>query len=220
MFSAGRCAILIADKSTNSEIIFVASGFIGGINVSSHFWIAMPIDDFFCCANQLMKKYNVSAYVELIGDELGNRNVYVFQENTPYTFIKYFFEPTYHSFYFSCYPFGDIKNPVKFGTFYSPEIAPFTIEGNGGYETDKTREQIYLRQLWKQPDKNIQRFYLALQRKLKTLPGMQNGYVMGKHEYKNLYYLPSSKKIIPNNPHNRDVKGTWEEYYLNYLSDT
>ena len=88
VFSGEMCHI-IADKSTNSEIIFVASGFIGGINVSSHFWIAMPIDDFFCCANQLMKKYNVSAYVELIGDELGNRNVYVFQENTPDTFIKY-----------------------------------------------------------------------------------------------------------------------------------
>lgn len=184
-----------------------------------HFWIAMPMDEFFCYSDQLMKKYNVSAYVELIGDEPGNRNVYVYQENTPDTFIRYFFESTYQSFYFSCYPFGDIKNPVKFGTFYSPEIAPFTIGGNGGYETDKTREQIYLRQLWKQPDKNIHSFYLALQRKLKTLPGIQNGYVMGKHEYKNLYYLPSSKKIIPDNPHNREIKGTWEEYYLDHVSD-
>ncbi len=188
--------------------------------MSLHFWISMPIDDFFRYSNQLMKKYNVSAYVELIGDEPGNRNIYVFQEKTPDTFIKYFFEPTYHSFYFTCYLFGDINNPVKFGTFYSPEIAPFTIEGNGGYETDKTREQIYLRQLWKRPDRNIQSFYLALQRKLKTLPGMQSGYVMGRHEYKNLYYLPSSKIIIPNNPHNRDMKGTWEEYYFDYLSDT
>ncbi len=73
--------------------------------MSLHFWISMPIDDFFCYSNQLMKKYNVSAYVELIGDEPGNRNIYVFQEKTSDTFIKYFFEPTYHSFYFSCYPF-------------------------------------------------------------------------------------------------------------------
>ena len=185
-----------------------------------HFWIAMPIDDFFRYSNELMKKYNVTAYVELIGHESGSSNVYVYREDTPDTFIKHFFEPNYHTFYFSCYPFGDIKGPVKFGAFYSPETAPFTIEGNGGYETDKTREQIYLRQLHKQPDKNIQKFYLALQRKLKALPGMQNSYVMGKHEYKNHYCLPSSKMIIPNNPHNKNIKGTWEEYYLNYLSNT
>jgi hypothetical protein len=94
---------------------------------------------------------------------------------------------------------------------------PFTIEGNGGVETEKTREQIQLRQIQKQPDKNIQRFYSALQRNLKNIPGIQNSYVMGKHEYKNRYCLLTSKLIITNNPHSRNMIDSWENYYLNSI---
>lgn len=136
-----------------------------------NFWISIPTEDFFHYSNDLMKKYNVSAYIERI----------------------------------------------EFGTFYTPEIAPFTIEGNGGVETEKTREQIHLIQIQKQPDKNIQRFYSALQRKLINIPGIQNSYVMDKHEYKNCYCLPTSKLIIPNNPHSRNMTDSWENYYLNSI---
>ena len=186
------------------------------MSVVMNFWIAIPVDDFFRYSNDIMKKYGVSAYVEVIDNKSGNRNVYTYREDRPNVFTEYFFEESYHSFYFSCYPFDDEKSSIPFGAFYTPEIAPFTIEGNGGYETESTREQIYLRQIDKRPDKNIKKFYSALQQKLKTLPGIQNGCVMGKYEYKNRYFLPSSKIIIPNNPHNKNIKGTWEDYYLNY----
>lgn len=182
-----------------------------------YFWISIPIDDFFYYSNDVMKKYNVSAYVEMIGDKPGERKIGVYDENDPETFIKHFYDPDYYSFYFSCYPFQNVDSAKEFGTFYTPDIAPFTIEGNGGVETEKTREQIHLRQIQKNPDKNIQRFYSALQRTLKNIPGIQNSYVMGQHEYKNRYGLPTSKIIIPHNPHSRNVKGSWEEYYLHSI---
>lgn len=165
-----------------------------------------------------MKKYNVSAYVELIGNKTGTREIYIYQETDSAAFIKYFSNPNYHGFYFSCYPFESIENTKKFGLYYSPEIASFTIEGNGGGETEKTREQIHLRQIQKQPDKNIQRFYSALQRKLETIPGIQSSYYIGSHEYKNRYYLPTAKIIIPHNGHSKNIKGTWEEHCLNLYS--
>ncbi len=185
--------------------------------MAANFWIAIPINDFFHYSSEVMKKYGVSAYIELIGEIPGKRRIYTYDENNPEAFIKYFSDPDYYRFYFSSYPFQNLGEVCKFGTFYSPEIEPFTIEGNGGVEHEKTCEQIYLRQILKQPDKNIQRFYLALQRKLKNISGIQNSYVMGRHEYKNRYCLPTSKIIIPHNSHSNKVKGSWEEFYLSLL---
>ena len=49
------------------------------MSVVMNFWIAIPVDDFFWYSNDIMKKYGVSAYVEVIDNKSGNRNVYTYR---------------------------------------------------------------------------------------------------------------------------------------------
>ena len=69
------------------------------MSVVMNFWIAIPVDDFFWYSNDIMKKYGVSAYVEVIDNKSGNRNVYTYREDSPNVFTEYFVEQSYHSFH-------------------------------------------------------------------------------------------------------------------------
>ncbi len=43
--------------------------------MAANFWIAIPINDFFHYSSEVMKKYGVSAYIELIGEILQCSNL-------------------------------------------------------------------------------------------------------------------------------------------------
>jgi len=160
-----------------------------------------------------MHKYNVTAYLETKCslDGMTDTNYILYGLENTTEFFGYFSEPEYYNFYFTSYPFVNKNDITHFpGQFYGQQLSPYTIEGRGGTETERTREQIHLRQIVKQPDKSIQSFFSALQRKLKNIPGLQKeakGLV-------NLYYLPAAKIIIPPHPHSNKVIGSWEEYFL------
>ena len=184
------------------------------IFANGYFWIAIPIDDFFCYSNDIMKKYNVSAYVEMKSAIPGKSDYLSYNEENKINFFSCFSSSNYRNFFFSDYAFKNNVETSDFGMFYDPPVSTHSIEGSGGRETGKTRELIHLRRIMKQSDKSISLFYASLQRKLKKIPKLQSGLVMGNHNYKNHYYLPTSKIIIPQDSHSGNVQGTWEEYYL------
>lgn len=185
--------------------------------MSINFSISIPLEDFFHYSIDLMRKYNITAYIEKLSDEQDKRKYISYKEDDTITFFKHFSDPTYRKFYFSHYLFQHIESITNYALFYDEDICSSTIEGSGGCETDKTRELFCLRVLSKQPSKNIQTFYSALQRRLKNIPGLQKNLVMGKHTYSNYFYLPSPKIIIPPNLHSEEVEGSWEDFYLNYI---
>ena len=174
--------------------------------MGTYFWIALPVETFFTHCNETMKKHNVTAYVEMSSDVLGKRNYVKYAEENAANFFDCFSSPNYQNFFFSNYRIESSLELVEYGLFYNSPISDYSIEGDGGRETDKTREVIHLRTIMKQPDKSISKFYAALQRSLKMIPNLQKN--------KNLYYLPTSKIIIPQYSHNRDLQGKWEEYCL------
>ena len=181
-----------------------------------YFWISMPIDDFFDYCKDIMQTYKVTAYIETKSTANGvTTTTYLpYCSETAVRFVQGFSQATYYNFYFTTYPFANQQDIANFsGRFYNEQIAPHTIEGRGGVETERSREQIQLRQLQKQPDKSIRGFYNALQRKLKSIPGVQRenkGMVT-------LYCLPTTKVVIPPNPHSNRVEGLWEEYYFSHI---
>ena len=180
--------------------------------MGTYFWIAMPVETFFLHCNEMMKKYNVTAYVGMSCDVLGKRNYVKYTEENAANFIDCFSSSNYHTFFFSSYFIESSLELAEFGLFYNSPISDYSIEGDGGRETDKTREIIHLRAIRKQSDKSISTFYAALQRNLKKIPDLRCRSIMGN---KNLYYLPTPKIIIPQNSHSRNIQGTWEEHCLN-----
>ena len=180
-----------------------------------HFWLAIPIEDFFAHSHAIMQKYGVTAYLETKSIQNGKtRTAYIPYSAENAAFTACFSAQDYYGFYFTAYPFSDIQEIEAFpARFYSEQLAPYTIEGRGGCTTARTREQIHLRQLLKSPDKSIAAFYAALQRKLKTMPTLQKK----ENSLVNLYYTETDKILIPPNPHSNKVQGIWEEYCLNIL---
>jgi len=183
--------------------------------MGTYFWIAMPIETFFLHNNETMKKYNATAYIEMSSGVLGKSNYVKYVQEDAANFIDCFSSTNYQSFFFSTYPFESNLEMAEFGLFYKSPVSAYSIEGDGGRETDKTREIIHLRSILKQPEKSVSTFYVALQRNLKKIPALQSSLIMGNHTYKNHYYLPTSKIIIPQDSHSRNVQGTWEEHCLN-----
>ena len=175
----------------------------------------MPVETFFQHCRETMKRFNAAAYVEMSSGTLGKGNYVKYTEENAVNFIDCFSSPDYHSFFFSTYPFESNLELAKFGLFYNSPISDYSIEGSGGRETDKTREIIHLRSIMKQPDKSIKTFYAALQRNLKKTPDLRDKLITGSHTYKNHYSLPTSKIIIPQCSHSRNIQGTWEEHCLN-----
>jgi hypothetical protein len=180
--------------------------------MGTYFWIAMPVETFFSHCNETMKRYNVTAYVEMSCGTLGKSNYVKYTAESAANFIDCFSSPNYHTFFFSSYLTENSLELAEFGLFYNSPISDYSIEGNGGRETDKTRELIHLRILNKKSDKSMSTFYAALQRSLKKIPDLRSTLIMGN---KKLYYLPTSKIIIPQNSHSRNIQGTWEEHCLN-----
>ena len=183
--------------------------------MGTYFWIVMPVETFFRHCNETMKKYNATAYIEMSSGALGKSKYVKYVQENAANFIDGFSLTNYQNFFFSTYPFESNLEVAESGLFYNSPISAYSIEGDGGRETDKTREIIHLRSILKQSEKTVSSFYAALQRNLKKIPDLQGHLIMGNHTYKNHYYLPTSKIIIPQYSHSRNVQGTWEEHCLN-----
>ena len=179
--------------------------------MSQYFWIAIPAELFFQHCDETMEKHHAQAYVETINRHSGKRNLIKYNMENQSAFLKSFSSADYHGFYLSTYPFSDQETSVDSGVFYDSPVAEYTIAGSGGFETDRTREIIHLRQIMKQADKSAKAFFAALQRSLKKIPDIRDTLISGN---KNHFYLPTSKSIIPQNAHSRLITLPWEEHCL------
>jgi hypothetical protein len=158
-----------------------------------------------------MEKQQAQAYVETINRRSGKRNYVKYNKEHPSAFLESFSSTDYQGFFLSTYPFSDQETSVDSGIFYDSPVAEYTIAGSGGYETDRTREIIHLRQIMKQADKSAKSFFAALQRSLKKIADLRDTLSSGN---KNHFYLPTSKSIIPQNAHSRLITMPWEEHCL------
>jgi len=179
--------------------------------MSQYFWIAIPAELFFRYCAETMEKHQAQAYVETINRLSGKRNIVKYNKENQSAFLESFSSADYQEFYLSTYPFSDQETIVDSGVFYDSPVAEYTIAGSGGYETDRAREIIHLRQIMKQADKSAKAFFAALQRSLKKIPDLRNTLSSGN---KNHFYLPTSKSIIPQNAHSRLITMPWEEHCL------
>lgn len=157
-----------------------------------------------------MLSHGVKLYAEIFVNAQGERQYSSFESKKIDLFSSNFNDTTYNSFFFSNYPIQDITQIKEFGYFYDTPSS-YSIEVNGGRETDKSREIIQMRMISKNPNKQIQSFYRAFQRDLKKISGLQ------KHTQKNYFYLPTVKIIIPANPHSQNTRDNWEDFYLSKI---
>ncbi|MEC0090860.1 hypothetical protein [Paenibacillus macquariensis] len=178
--------------------------------IASYFNISMPVMDFLTESHQAMLRHGVKLYAEIFGNAQGECQYSSFESGEIDLFASYFNDTGYNSFFFSSYPIEDITQIKQFGYFYDTPSS-YSIEVNGGRETDKSRELIQMRMIAKNPDKQIQSFYRTLQRNLKKISGLQ------KHTQKNYFHLPTDKIIIPANPHSQNTRDHWEDFYLSKL---
>ncbi len=179
--------------------------------MGQYFWIAIPAEQFFQYCGDTMEKHHAHAYVETINRRSGKRTYVKYSKENQSAFLESFSSADYYGFYLSTYPFSDPEAITSSGLFYDSPIAEYSIAGSGGYETDRTREIIHLRQIMKQADKSVKAFFAALQRNLKKIPDLS---VTLSNGNKNYLYLPTSKSIIPQNAHSRLIEIPWEEHCL------
>ncbi|WP_146762465.1 hypothetical protein [Paenibacillus contaminans] len=178
--------------------------------IAIYFNISMPVMDFLTASHDAMLSHGVNLYAEIFVNAQGERLYSSFESQKIDLFASYFNNTAYNSFFFSCYPIQDITQIKEFGYFYDTP-GSYSIEVNGGRETDKSRELLQMRMISKNPDKQIQSFYRTLQRNLKKISGLQ------KHTQKNYFYLPSPKIIIPANPHSKNTRDNWEDFNLSKI---
>jgi len=129
--------------------------------------ITIPINQFLRVAEEVMLQYNVKLYMEKMSINGERKRRYY---ATKPISEKDFSEKEYCCFFFSTkeIDLADKEIIIESGTvirnnwfsFYNE----FSIEGTGGREN----ENIHLRQIYKEPDKQIKAFYNALQRRLKN----------------------------------------------------
>ncbi|WP_147433395.1 hypothetical protein [Paenibacillus ginsengarvi] len=179
-------------------------------SIAIYFNISMPIMDFLTESHTAMLRHEVKLYAEIFVNAQGERQYISLESNNIALFVSYFDNTAYNSFFFSCYPLQDITRIKEFGYFYDAPSS-YSIEVNGGRETDKSRELIQMRMISKNPNKQIQSFYRTFQRNLKNISGLQ------KHTQKKYYYLPTEKIIIPANPHSQNTRDHWEDFCLSKI---
>lgn len=179
-------------------------------SIAIYFNISMPVMDFLTVSHTAMLSHGVRLYAEIFVNAQGERQYTSLESNNIVLFASYFNDTAYNSFFFSCYPLQDISQIKTFGYFYDTPSS-YSIEVNGGKETDKSRELIQMRMISKNPNKQIQSFYRTFQRNLKNISGLQ------KHTQKKYYYLPTEKIIIPANPHSQNTRDHWEDFCLSKI---
>ncbi|WP_146065523.1 hypothetical protein [Paenibacillus sp. UNC499MF] len=154
-----------------------------------------------------MLSHGVNLYAEIFVNAQGDRQYSSFEIKKIDLFASYFKDTAYNSFFFSSYPVKNITQIKDSGYFYNTP-STYSIEVNGGRETDKSRELIQMRMISKNPNKQIQSFYRSFQRDLKKISGLQ------MHIQKKYFYLPTEKIIIPANPHSQNTRDNWEDFCL------
>lgn len=179
--------------------------------MGQYFWIAIPAELFFQYCGETMEKHRAHAYIETINRGSGKRNYVKYNKEKQSAFLESFSSSDYYGFFLSTYPFSDQEAIRSSGLFYDSPVAEYTIAGSGGYETDRTREIIHLRQIMKQADKSSKAFFAALQRTLKKIPDLRDTLRSGNKTH---FYLPTSKSIIPQNAHSRLIEMPWEEHCI------
>lgn len=179
--------------------------------MSQYFWIAIPAELFFQYCGQTMEKHGAHAYIETINRQSGKRKYIKYSQENESAFLKSIASADYHGFFLSTYPFSDQETITSSGIFYDSPVAEYTLAGSGGYETDRTREIIHLRQIMKQADKSAKAFFAALQRNLKKIPELRDTLRNGNKTH---FYLPTAKRIIPQNAHSQLIEIPWEEHCL------
>lgn len=192
----------------NALLIYILDEEENGI--ATYFNISMPVMDFLTESHHAMLSHGVKLYAEIFVNAQGERQYSSFESKEIDLFAIYFNDIAYNSFFFSCYPIQDITQIKEFGYFYDTPSS-YSIEVNGGRETDKSRELIQMRMISKNPNKQIQSFYRAFQRDLKKISGLQ------KHTQKNYFYMPTEKIIIPANPHSQNTRDNWEDFCLSKI---
>ncbi len=178
--------------------------------IAIYFNISMPVIDFLRESQNAMQKHGVELYAEIFVNAQGERRYSSFETANIDSFASYFDNTAYNSFFFSRYAISDLTEIKRFGYFYNAPGSR-SIEVKGGRETVKSRELIQMRMISRDPDKQIQAFYRALQRDLKKISGLQ------KHDRNNYFYLPTEKRIIPANPQSQNTRDNWEDFCLSKM---
>lgn len=134
-----------------------------------YFNIMIPFKKFISELKEIIDKNSVNLYVEYLNEKRGFYYEIIDHKSEDLTFFS---DKEYHGFFFSSKAVqikdGNLvlgksskKDPIS---FYDDELFHFCIEGKGGREDQDNLEIIKLRIISKTPDKQIAKFYNALQR--------------------------------------------------------
>ena len=162
--------------------------------MSIYFNTIIPISTFLEMAERVMIKYNVNLYVEKQSINGERKRRYY---ETKHITENDFADKDYSCFFFST-KIIDLTDKeiilesekVIYNNWFS-FYDEFSIEGTGGRENKNNIENIHLRQIYKEPDKQIKKFYNELQISIKGIENIKHY----KQKSLGIYYLETEKKM-------------------------
>lgn len=170
--------------------------------MATYFNVIVPIPTFFSKLKEVMDQYGIRIYIERWNPE---KMFYYQQIQLENDKVSSPFKE-YRGFFFS-----SIEVPVHDGklvpikkqkkgeqqvSFYDDALASYAIEGHGGREDQYDLEAIKLRMISKAPEKQILKFYNALQALFKKDPEIGKGLNIMKHYDDKIYYYKTSKNML------------------------
>ena len=161
-----------------------------------YFNTIIPIKIFLEIAEEVMQKYDVKLYVEKnSANECMMKRYYVKNNISE----SDFFDEEYSCFFFSTKDVDLTEKEMilesgkvicnNWFSFYDEML--FSIEGTGGRENNNDIEMIKLRQIAKEPDKQIKAFYNMLQMRLRKIENIR----LYKNKSLRIYYMETGKRM-------------------------
>lgn len=166
-----------------------------------YFNIIIPFEKFISELKDIIDKNAVKLYVEYLNEKRGFYYELIDHKTENITF---FTDKDYCGFFFSSKLIelkdGNLvleKSSKKDKiSFYDDALFNYCIEGKGGREDQENLEIIKLRIISKTPDKQITKFYKALQTVLKKLEGVDKSLVIGSHLDNKVFYYKTDKNML------------------------
>ncbi|GEM_PF-1041398 len=171
--------------------------------MATYFNIIIPIKKLLADLEQILITHSINVYVEKFNEAKG---FYYEQIAINYSNLAFVQDKDYRGFFFTSLHLSIKKGQLSFDnkktkqdddvSFYDDELFNYCIEGKGGREDSEFIESIKLRIISKTPDKQIDKFYKALQALFKKSTDINKGLHLGQHFDNKLYYFKTNKHML------------------------
>ncbi|MFD2941987.1 hypothetical protein [Flavobacterium notoginsengisoli] len=166
-----------------------------------YFNIIIPFEKFISELKDIIDKNSVKLYAEYLNDKKGFYYELIDPKSENINFLS---EKDYRGFFFSSKVVEVKDGNLVLGksskknriSFYDDELFDYCIEGKGGREDQDNLEIIKLRIISKNPDKQIAKFYNALQNILKKLENVEKGLWIANYFDDKVFYYKTDKHML------------------------